>query len=407
MKNNETEITEIIPISRKIGKKEVLNAVRTTQNKENLLGSGASGDVYIFRKKYVVKRTHKNFNKEVKALINLDNAIKEGLDIGNSQRGICAFKTNEDDVQGYIVSTYVEGRNVFNLPDIYMTQKHFDNIFDLLLKMDLGTIQKNNLEILYIFLHYDLSPINLLLTDKEANLVDFETLEKENLDIYFFKRQIYSCKHNIYDDTVTFPCNMRLFEICFLWLYFVHLTHSCGEANNQHCEDYSIEKRKKVGEIFNKYLLAKSKYLQKQSELHFKIANHQGLGRELLKRVSKEESIHSKLISFDGINIPDDIRFSEMYKIQLANFYFQVEVRSTGTKAGFNIEQVIDYRKEKEEFYVKQLENSKKQNDKDRILYYTNCIKFVNKFIDISNFEIKDKSIPICKHIPTLDEMIL
>lgn len=357
-------------------------------NPANKLGSGCNGEVFTLGMDLVIKKAkpnalvNKSLMNEAKKLDILYNLEKEkGIKLKNIQSGIAGFEFPNGD--SYLVSTLVKGSKA-NIEKNPFNEKNLDSLMNLLTELDKGSDKDGRL------MMFDLNLNNINITENQAGIFDFEYMIGQNLEQAIKDRiigKLGSASSHV-SDTSNLQSNVRSFEYAGLYYYFREMPE-----NN-------------VKDLLTKYLKIKSKYHKKMCEYYNNLSTQSNYPKELSKIASSEQS-HSKLLAK-----PDnDIIKSEAMKIQMANFVFVSGQWCKTSSITFNTEQVMTYQQEGLRFFKKQLEKARQNCDKDRTIYYQNCINLFDgwkRVLTLPEIMNEGQRARITKDkIKTLDEILL
>jgi hypothetical protein len=269
-----------------------------------------------------------------------------GITLGNTQRGVGAFKFNNG--ESYLISTLVKGKNPDSLTNPF-NKKNFSSLIKLLTDLDIGSPSKGRL------LAYDFNLGNINITRNEAGLLDLEYIKVKNIDDII--------KENLLNRYVTFHCsdtsllesNLRTFEFTGFYDYLQTLQKS--EAKK----------------LFQYYLHLKGIYHRTMASF-FEEYSSNSTYTKTIKNIAQKESIHSKLLSKKKIS--DDIIKTEAIKIQTVNFAFATWKLCINLT--FNPNQVKKYHQKSLEYFIDQLNLAINNNDYDRIIYYSDALKCIS-----------------------------
>lgn len=238
---------------------------------------------------------------------------------------------------------------------------------------------------------YDLNLGNIHFTKDKAGILDFEHLKGENLDEsiknVIIDKNYGSAIHT--SDTSFLDSNLRSFEFSALYDYL-----NSAPVN---------EARK----LFNEYLNIKSHYHKNMAE-HLKKQSSISSYPEIVDGIAKSELAHANILSCK--NLSKDIIKSEAMKIQMSQFMYISSRHCNAAYMKFNPRQISEYRQKGLEFFYKKLTEALKSGNKDKIVYYTDCITVFDKWAKVDKLlqamnDSQRKRISVAKST-TLDEVL-
>ena len=344
----------VYPISKDFSSTLISYVSRQATDK-NYIAEGCNGKVFHLGQDLVVKKSKPDavFSKDVmteaEKLDLMENFRKEtGFLLGNTQKGVGAFKFNNG--ESYLVSTFVKGKNPDFLTNPFNKQ-NFASLIDILTALDIGSSKTGRL------LAYDFNLGNINISRNEAGLLDLEYIRPNQLEDQI-KRQILAGNITFHSsDTSAIESNLRSFEFTGFYDYLQTLP------------------KKEAKKLFEYYLHLKANYHSKM-ENFFKEYSKDSMYSEIALDIAKKENIHSKLLSKK--NIPPDIIESEARKIQAVNFQFATWRHNINLH--FNPNQVKKYYQENLNYFRNQLAAAIDNNDYERIVYYTDALRNVEKW---------------------------
>lgn len=356
---------KIYPIEKDISSSDIndiCNAVLRTKS----FGEGVNGRAYHYGQDLVIKKsktdalTHTDLMNEAKKLdmlYELRNERGKNLNLSNTQRGIAAFTLNNG--ESYLISSLVKGSKAdpYNNP---LNHKNLSSLIATITDLDKGSDKYGRMMV------YDLNINNIYFTKDKAGILDFEHLKGENIDESIKKivieKDYGSAAHT--SDTSYLNSNLRSFEIAAL-------------------HDYLLE-AKDAKTKFIEYLKQKSYYHKKMST-HLLKQSEVSIYPDIVKEIAEAEKAHANVLSKN--RLPEDIIKSEAMKIQMANFMFISSRSCNSVHTTFNPRQLIEYRRDGLKYFEENLLLAEKAKDKDKIIYYNNCIDLFNKWKKIENLQ--------------------
>lgn len=141
--------------------------------------------------------------------------------------------------------------------------------------------------------------------------------------------------------------------------------------------DY-LKKEENADKVFEDYLEIKGRYHGQMADFWRNFSNTSSFP-EVAEDISSKELVHSRLLRKDKEGkIPADIKKAEAKKIQMSNFmHEQSQFADVGR---INPEQLQNYTDETVEFFEKSLEKAKEANDKDRGVYFGDCLEIMSSW---------------------------
>ncbi len=395
----------VIPISVDPNFIDIKKAVHAEKKSKNF-SDGLNGRAFFLGEDLVVKKyfdknhsVNYNPNREITAL---DKMFENNIINPSFQVGLYAFSTPDNRV--YLVSNRIKGsspdvnKNKFNYKNLSSIvnalfdldcprkfcdkecERNFSAEFlegepaqgcDTKLNKPMNISDKNNNVdqkindnlSYFVPMHYDLSSSNIVISQNNAGIIDFEYLQFENLNQDILSNNIhYPIVDCNFSDIVGIPSNLRNFEYRAFLSYLMKLD-----------SDEALH-------LFSDYLLIKSNYHSaKESWYNKEIADNQNnlnFNKDLFEQLSKKEKAHSVVLKEHDI----DVIRAEAYKIQLASFIYKQSQFDSSCKTKININQIKNYIKKVDQFFTEKYENSmgyKKQ-------YYKDCCDLMSqwKFLD-------------------------
>ncbi|MCQ2739942.1 MAG: hypothetical protein MJ237_06920 [bacterium] len=375
-----------------------------------MYGKGCNGVVSILKAfgeetNMVVKRfrpkegqKQREALKEVYALLALlvnDIVMASGI-----QMGCIAYKNKDGDY--VLISQKINGQK----PDPHnnrFNDKNLNQMVAVLAKLDtpdvywnmkkpFKTPRKNSL-----LMHYDLKPGNVLISQDNFGVVDFEYLDFIEPPRFKIKKEKNWGIIVNYSDISGVPSNLRNFEYRTLLPYLMKL------------------EPKEANKLFVQYLKHKSNYyndlnIQYPRDKHF-------------TKIIKLQQAHCNILS----KPTQDVIKSEAIKIQIARDIYLLSTHAHGEKTEINLNEIKQYIIDALKFFEYKYDSCCNQDEKT---YYMDCIELINiwkniiPIIDNNNLESLDyyKDISGCnnndnssklikttytdKHLPTLDEKV-
>ena len=381
----------IYPIKRDISSAEINNICNEVLKNAKSLGEGVNGKAYYYGRDLVIKKSktdalcNNNVMQEAEKLDILYEFMKERgkfFNLENTQQGIAAFKLNNGD--SYLISSLVKGRiaNPYTNP---LNKKNLASLVSVITELDKGSDKYGRLMV------YDLNLGNIHFTKDKAGILDFEHLKGENLDEsiknVIIDKNYGSAIHT--SDTSFLDSNLRSFEFSALYDYL-----NSAPVN---------EARK----LFNEYLNIKSHYHKNMAE-HLKKQSSISSYPEIVDGIAKSELAHANILSCK--NLSKDIIKSEAVKIQMSQFMYISSRHCNAAYMKFNPRQISEYRQKGLEFFYKKLTEALKSGNKDKIVYYTDCITVFDKWAKVDKLlqamnDSQRKRISVAKST-TLDEVL-
>ena len=352
----------IIPIKTCPSADDINAAIKATtkidKTKKDM--EGCNGKAFIFGEDLIVK-TYKAGNKKDSSIPEreikmLDKMYDLGIHFPNSQDGCYAFITPSEEY--YLVSTKVEGENP-NPSAMNLTKENLFSLINIICDMDKGQYEPSQ-KTFYRFMNYDFNGKNIKVTPKKAGVYDFEYSQIENIANKIQER-IYGGINGVnchQSDTSFLSSSLRSFELWTLHNYLL--------------------KSPNADKTFNDYLSVKRKYHYEMSLYYREIAQDCYFS-EILENIARKEKAHASLLRTDeNGKISKDIKKAEAIKIQMASFLHQ---RTPFCATGIvNPEQLKQYVTDSIDFFSKQLNIAKENNDKNRIIYYEDCMELFSSW---------------------------
>lgn len=352
----------IIPIKTCPSADDINAAIKATtkidKTKKDM--EGCNGKAFFFGEDLIVK-TYKAGNKKDSSIPEreikmLDKMYDLGIHFPNSQDGCYAFITPSEEY--YLVSTKVEGENP-NPSAMNLTKENLFSLINIICDMDKGQYEPSQ-KTFYRFMNYDFNGKNIKVTPKKAGVYDFEYSQIENIANKIQER-IYGGINGVnchQSDTSFLSSSLRSFELWTLHNYLL--------------------KSPNADKTFNDYLSVKRKYHYEMSLYYREIAQDCYFS-EILENIARKEKAHASLLRTDeNGKISKDIKKAEAIKIQMASFLHQ---RTPFCATGIvNPEQLKQYVTDSIDFFSKQLNIAKENNDKNRIIYYEDCMELFSSW---------------------------
>lgn len=356
----------IYPIKKDITPAEINNICKTISKNSKSLGEGVNGQAYYYGKDLVVKKSKPNAlcqnniineAKKLDILYELKKERDKNFNLSNTQQGIAAFRLNNG--ESYLISSLVKGykANPFTNP---LNSKNLNSLVSIITELDKGSEKYGRLMV------YDLNIGNILFTKDKAGILDFEHLKGEKLDESIKKiiinKDYGSAVHT--SDTSFLDSNLRSFEFSALYDYLIQAPAPIAQK------------------LFKEYLNVKSSYHKMMSE-YLKTQAKTSLYPKIVEKIAKSEISHASILS--SKNLPEDIIKSEAMKIQMARFMFDSSRNCNAAHIRFNPQQISQYRQKGLAFFNEKLAEAITSGNKDKIVYYTNCIEIFNKWSKADN----------------------
>lgn len=330
----------------------------------NLIGSGNNGNVFSSGMDLVIKKAkpdalvNKSLINEAQKLDMLYNLEQErGIKLKNVQSGITGFEFSNGD--SYLISTLVKGEraNFYKNP---LNEKNIDALMDIITELDKGSVKDGRLMV------YDLNLDNINFTKNKAGIFDLEYMRGTQLDDAIKSRVLglQDTNSTHISDTSNLESNVRSFEYAGLYYYFQEIPRI--EAKN----------------LFSKYLGVKSKYHKNMSE-HYSKEIEKSLYTDEITKIAKSETAHAKLLKKPSA----DIVKAEALKIQMSNFIFASSKWCQTSWIKFNPKQIIEYYKNGLNFFESELKIATIANNKEKIIYYENCINLFSGWSQALNVD--------------------
>ncbi len=394
----------VIPINTNPATEDIEAAIAASKKPGNQLGkSGYNGAAFHLGQDLVVKKYkgENAFNNAPRREVNiLDKMYECSFKLPNSQQGEYAFQTPGGEF--YLVSTKVAGIN----PNHQICNFNKENLKSLLqdqiITMDKGVMISKSSKYGFgdrcRFMNYDFNGDNINLLPDKAGLFDFEYSAFENIDDMIYERIIKGDPEINWhqSDTSAVLSSLRSFE---LWAF---------------C--YYMKRAENSDALFEDYLELKGEHHSSMADFYKEYSGETSFP-ETVTKLSEEEAAHSRLLTrSENGKIPKDIKKAEAIKIQMAAFiYEQSQYCSTGE---INVAQLREYTEDATSYFRQRLEKAQSENDKDREIYYKNCLKLFSSWGKVnqnlkSQLESSDKDEQgqiagkiVDKHILTLNDVL-
>lgn len=381
-----TQKAEIYPIEKDISSSEINAVCNEIEKYPKYLGEGVNGCAYSLGRDLVIKKCKNNalvnqdvMNEAKKLDMIYDFQNETGYDLGNTQRGIAAFKLHNG--SSYLLSTLVNGNKADTIKNP-LNKKNLFSLISILTALDKGSSKYGRLMV------NDLNLSNIHFTKTKAGVLDFEHMQgykpDESIKKVVLNKEYGVSAHT--SDTSNLDSNIRSFEFAGLYYYL---------------EDLEQKEAKK---LFEDYLSIKSIYHKEMSQ-YYQQQISKSLYPEILENIAESEKAHFKLLSSKKIS--DDILKAEAVKIQMSNFTFISSKWCNASYIKFNPRQIINYYKNGLRYFENEFKKAVKNKDEYRMIYYKDCINLFNKWDKIqslpNNMNEIQKSRITAESIKTLD----
>ena len=214
-----------------------------------------------------------------------------------------------------------------------------------------------------VFIHNNLTPSNIKLTQNSAGLIGFDYGNFEDLnENYLLMTLPLSNDREAIANLSDIPqvvSNVRNFEIATLYDYIIN-SNKYDALNT-----------------FKTYLTAKSKYYEKMGENAYSMAEDNNETLISCYELADKYMAHSKLLS----NPTKDIIKSEAIKIQIAKYVYAQDILSDSEKNKINPNQIYKYMLAAKDYFIRQYIEA--DTNKKR-LYYKDCLDLFKSWDNLS-----------------------
>jgi len=359
----------VIPIHKNPGEEQIKNAVIATKCQKQL-GEGLNGNTFVIPGQDLVVKRYKGkkaISDDPRREFRILDKMYEGrFNLPQSQKGLYALRA--PDGTFYLVSTKVEGENPNPLKDNF-NKENLISLVSEITKLDQGGILEEGSE-RSRFMNWDFNGGNINITKDKAGLFDFEYGTFENLDEMIEKNIVNNAAGTCFhmSDTSKLNSSLRSFEVYTL-------------------VDY-LKEIKNPDTLFADYLEVKSRYHANMAKFYNEKYIYETKFQYEVREIAKSEEVHSRLLKKDETGeIPKDIKKSEMMKMQAANFIHEQSQQNNAGKVYAKVNdgkvvtsQVEEYLKKGKAYFMDMLEKAKAEKDKDREIYYSNCLELFSSW---------------------------